>query len=175
MNTEGMTTKSVASYSHTVEQIMEDMKNLITVSKLPTKEISETEVKEAVKTMFMSHKIPNYGPESGDIATWEGDPQLKHKPKTENSVLTLRLQENRKFEKNEIQKIDLKVRIKEIGINNIEVSPTDEIKRKKLILNEGLINTETEEYMRISLQNINEEELFLPAGTPIVKIHVTKI
>ena len=111
MNTEGMTTKSVASYSHTVEQIMEDMKNLITVSKLPTKEISETEVKEAVKTMFMSHKIPNYGPESGDIATWEGDPQLKHKPKTENSVLTLRLQENRKFEKNEIQKIDLKVRV----------------------------------------------------------------
>jgi hypothetical protein len=175
MNTEGMTTKSVASYSHTVEQIMEDMKNLITVSKLPTKEISETEVKEAVKTMFMSHKIPNYGPESGDIATWEGDPQLKHKPKTESSVLTLRLQENRKFEKNEIQKIDLKVRIKEVGVNNIEVSPTDEIKRKKLILNEGLINTETEEYMRISLQNINEGELFLPAGTPIVKIHVTRI
>jgi hypothetical protein len=123
----------------------------------------------------MSHKIPNYGPESGDIATWEGDPQLKHKPKTENGVLTLRLQENRKFEKNEIQKIDLKVRVKEIGINNIEVSPTDEIKKKKLILNEGLINTETEEYMRISLQNINEEELFLPAGTPIVKIHATKI
>ncbi len=82
------------------------------VSKLPTKESSEKEVKEAVKTMFMSHKIPNYGSESGDIATWEGDPQLKHKPKTENGVLTLRLQENRKFEKNEIQKIDLKVRVK---------------------------------------------------------------
>ena len=121
MNTEGMTTKNVASYSHTVEQIMADMKNLIAVSKLPTKESSEKEVKEAVKTMFMSHKIPNYGPNSCDIATWEGDPQLKHKPKTENGVLTLRLQENRKFEKNEIQKIDLKIRVKETGINNNEI------------------------------------------------------
>ncbi len=63
---------------------MEDMKNLISVSKLPTKEISETEVKEAVKTMFMTHKTTNCGPESGDTATWEGDPQLKHKPKNES-------------------------------------------------------------------------------------------
>jgi hypothetical protein len=59
MNSEGMTTRGVASYSHTVDQIMEDMKNLIPETELPTKRTSDKDVKEAVKKIFMNHKKGN--------------------------------------------------------------------------------------------------------------------
>jgi len=179
----GMSERSVNNYTKMVDEILIDMEYMIGKMNVPKKNTAAKEVIEEIKAkslklMNITNKDmtlnENYFSEDTEpIIEYEVRAGACYMPavNAENNGLGIALQRDVTLKVNEITKIDLGVRIsnKPRGFY-VVVKPRKNITNQRIIINTDLITVSSDEYMKISIQNVAEMEIRIPAGTYIVDL-----
>ena len=180
LQSKGTTEDSVNNYVELINEIFKDMETLVERANLPSSTQTEPQVIKALfsNQLGVTHIQPLEEGVIGKIVThiyteqseWELKENQKYKPYVDGSALIILMQEDREIKPNEIQKFDLNIRVKIGKGSHVALIKHENIDRLNLLLNTDLLNVDTDEYMRISIQNIGSEKITIREGTPVVKL-----
>ena len=164
MNTTGLTKENVNSYSMRIAEIIEQIRSIV-----PDRQAEINDKgKETILAKVYSTLTKRI--EEENTAGWESISKLKYEPMVSEKGLAVRTQKMIELNPNQIIRADLGVKIHTNAAMAIKMEPHNYIKRSNILINEGLLCADTEEYCNVTLQNLHTNKVTIPEGTPLLQI-----
>ena len=175
INGGGLTKDNVTDYCIIIDDIMVQISEILPESKIPTSEGCKAIIKTNVFNSILNYGKTVANGVQENNSTWEGRGHLKYRPEPYSSDISLRTQKQYSLKPNEIIKLDLDVRVHPRAGYIHEYTEAEFTKKMEMNVETALMCVGTDDYNKISIQNLKSVPVTIPEGTAILIVNTSRI